>query len=38
LKKLYLKPSLEELSFCPEVAIAEEPNSFPYNDGELGWS
>ena len=38
LKKSYLKPLLEELSFRPEEAIAEDPNSFPYNDGELGWT
>ena len=38
MKKSYWKPLLEEHSFCPEGAIAEDPNSFPYNDGELGWS
>jgi len=38
LKKLYCKPLLEEQKFCPEEAIAEDPNSFPYNDGELGWT
>ncbi len=38
LKKLYLKPLLEEISFRPDEAIADDPNSFPYNDGELGWT
>lgn len=38
LKKLYTKPLLEEIYFCPDAAIAEDPNSFPYNDGELGWT
>ena len=38
LKKLYCKPLLKELQFSPEEAIAEDPNSFPYNDGELGWT
>ena len=26
------------LPYCAEEAIAEDPNSFPYNDGELGWT
>lgn len=38
LKNTYRKPLLEELSFRPEEAIADDPNSFPYNDGELGWT
>lgn len=37
-KKLYRKPLLEEISIRPDEAIAEDPNSFPYNDGELGWT
>ena len=38
LKKEYLKPLLNAISFFPKEAIAEDPNSFPYNDGELGWT
>ena len=38
LKKIYRKPLLEELTFCLDEAIAVDPDSFPYNDGELGWT
>lgn len=38
LKKLYHKPLLEEHKLSPEDAIANDPSSFPFNDGELGWS
>ena len=38
MKKIYNAPLVESLNFCAEEAIAEDPNSFPYNDGELGWT
>lgn len=38
LKKSYKKPLLEAITFRPEEAIADDPSSFPYNDGELGWT
>lgn len=38
MKKIYLKPLLEEVSFALNETIADDPNSFPYNDGELGWT
>ena len=38
MKKLYQAPQVNTLIFCAEEAIAEDSNSFPYNDGELGWS
>lgn len=38
MKKMYQAPQVDTLIFCAEEAIAEDPNSFPYNDGELGWS
>lgn len=38
MKKIYEAPLVDTLRICAEEAIAEEdPNSFPYNDGELGW-
>lgn len=37
MKKIYNAPLVESLNICAEEAIAEDPNSFPYNDGELGW-
>ena len=38
MKKVYVAPLVEYLAFSVEEAIAEDPNSFPYNDGELGWT
>lgn len=39
MKKVYVAPLVEHLAFSVEEAIADEnPNSFPYNDGELGWT
>lgn len=38
MKKHYNSPALTEVTFAPAEAIAEDPNSFPYNDGELGWT
>ena len=38
MKKVYEAPLVNALTFCAEEAIAEDPDSFPYNDGELGWT
>ena len=40
MKKEYVAPLVEYLAFSVNEAIAEEgdPNSWPYNDGELGWT
>lgn len=38
MKKDYLKPLLKEIIIRPVEAIADDPNSFPFNDGELGWT
>lgn len=38
MKKIYEAPLVDTLRICAEEAIAEAPNSFPYNDGELGWT
>ena len=38
MKKLYVSPALEWVSITADNAIAEDPNSFPYNDGVLGWT
>lgn len=38
MKKMYKAPQLDTLMLYADEAIAEDPNSFPYNDGELGWT
>ena len=38
MKKVYQAPQVFDLVFTAAEAIAEDPNSFPYNDGELGWT
>lgn len=41
MKKVYVAPLVEYLSYNPREHIAEEElmdTSFPYNDGELGWT
>ena len=40
MKKLYQAPMMEEIALIAAEAVAEEgdPNSWPYNDGELGWT
>ncbi len=38
MKKVYQAPQVTDLVFSVAEAIAEDPNSFPYNDGELGWT
>ena len=38
MKKIYDAPMVESLVLYADEAIAEDPNSFPYNDGELGWT
>ena len=38
MKKIYQAPQVNTLPYCAQEAIAEDPNSFPYNDGELGWT
>ena len=41
MKKEYVAPLVEYLAFSVNEDIAEEggdPNSWPYNDGELGWT
>lgn len=40
MKKEYVAPLVEYLAFSVEETIAEEENvnSYPYNDGELGWT
>ena len=38
MKKIYNAPMVESLVLYADEAIAEDPNSFPYNDAELGWT
>ena len=38
MKKNYNAPQVEFLNIYAEEPIAADPNSFPYNDGELGWT
>ena len=38
MKKVYKAPQVETLTFCLDEMIADDPKSFPYNDGELGWT
>ena len=38
MKKVYQAPQVTELIFAAAEAIAEAPDSFPFNDGELGWT
>ncbi len=38
MKNVYFAPTLECRRLSADEAIAEDPNSFPYNDGELGWT
>lgn len=38
MKKIYSAPLVDTLRICADEAIADDPNSFPFNDGELGWT
>ena len=40
MKKEYVAPLVEYLTFSVKETIADEPTEYsdPYNDGELGWS
>ena len=38
MKKVYKVPQITELTLVAAEAIAEAPDSFPFNDGELGWT
>ncbi len=43
MKKFYIAPALECLAFCADIPFTAEPKeednplSYPWNDGELGW-
>ena len=38
MKKVYAAPLIECLTFIADETIAAADDSFPYNDGELGWT
>ena len=38
MKKVYKAPLVECLTFTVDEAIAKDPDSFPWNEGDLGWT